>query len=242
MFAIPPPRIEDVDLRQQMVDDHDLVADLRPAEDRRERPLRVLEQPAEHRDLALHQEPGIGRQEPRDPDGRRVRAVGGPERVVDEDVGVRGEGRGEVRVVLLLLGVEPEVLEEDRLARTHPLDGVLCPDAERIAGHRDIAAEQLAEALADRPEPEAVLDLAVGPAEMAREHDPRPVVEERDDRRQGGPDPGVVGDLAVRERDVEVDSDEDALARGVEVADGQLVHRGVATIRLRRGGGPRRTR
>ena len=35
---------------------------------------------------------------------------------------------------------------------------------------------------------------------------------------------GVVGDLAVRERDVEVDAHEDALARGVEVADGQLVH------------------
>ena len=34
----------------------------------------------------------------------------------------------------------------------------------------------------------------------------------------------VVGDLAVRERDVEVDADEDALARDVRVADRELVH------------------
>ena len=38
----------------------------------------------------------------------------------------------------------------------------------------------------------------------------------------------VVGDLAVRERDVEVDADEDALAGDVRVADGELVHRSAA--------------
>ena len=37
-------------------------------------------------------------------------------------------------------------------------------------------------------------------------------------------DARVVGDLAVRQRDVEVDADEDALAGDVDVADGELVH------------------
>ena len=39
-----------------------------------------------------------------------------------------------------------------------------------------------------------------------------------------GPDPRVVGDLAVRERDVEIDPHEDPFAGDVRVADGLLVH------------------
>ena len=220
----PAAEDEEVDLRQEVLDDLDLVADLRSAEDRRERPLRVLEEPAQDADLALHQEARVGRQEPGDPDRRGVGPMGRPERVVHEDVGVRRERLGELRVVLLLLRVEAEVLEEDRLARPHPLDGVLGADPERVAGHGHVPPQELAQALADRPQPEPVLDLAVGPAEVAGEDDLRARAEERRDRRQGGPDARVVGDLAVGERDVEVDADEDALARGVEVADGQLVH------------------
>ena len=70
-----------------------------------------------------------------------------------------------------------------------------------------------AQALGDRPEPEAVLDLAVGPAEMAGQDDPRALAEQVADRRDRGADARIVGDLAVLERDVEVDADEDALAR-----------------------------
>ena len=107
----PAAEDEHVDLGQQVVDDADLVGDLGAAEDRGERPLGVLEQLGEHLDLALHQEPGVGRQQLRDADRRGVRAVSGPERVVDVDVGVGRERRGEGRVVLLFLDVEAEVLE-----------------------------------------------------------------------------------------------------------------------------------
>ena len=51
------------------------------------------------------------------------------------------------------------------------------------------------------------------------------------DGRDRRADARVVGDLAVVERDVEVDADEDPLARDVDVADGQLVH---AVMRCRR--------
>ena len=104
--------------------------DLGAAEDRRERPLRVLEELREHLDLALHQQPGVGRQELGDADGRGVGAMGGPERVVDVDVArTTASACGELRVVRLLLGVEAQVLEEQHLARPEPLDGVLRPDA-----------------------------------------------------------------------------------------------------------------
>ena len=121
--------------------------------------------------------------------------------------------------------MEAEVLEEDRLAGPHPLDGILRADPERIAGDRHVAAEQLAQPLADRAKTEPVLDLPVGPAEMARQDHPGPFVQEGHDRRQRGADARVVGDLAVRQRDVEVDADEDALPGRVEVPNGQLVHR-----------------
>ena len=125
-----------------------LSRDLGAAEDRGERSLGRLEQLREHLDLALHQQPGVRRQQLGDPDGRGVRAMRGPERVVDVDVGIRRQRGGERRVVLLLLGMEAEVLEEEDLARAEALDGVLRADAERVAGDRHVAAEQLGQPLA----------------------------------------------------------------------------------------------
>jgi len=215
---------QDVDLRQEVVDDADLVRDLGPAQDRRERPPRILEETAEHLDLTFHEEPGVGRQDLGDADRGCVCAMGCPERVVDVDVGVGGELRGECRVVLLLRGMEAEVLQEDRLARAHSLHGILGAGAKRVTGDGHIATKELRQALADGPQPQAVLDLPIRASEMTGEDDLGAVGEEARDRRQGGPDPGVVGDLAVGQRNVEVDAHEDALARGVEVADRQFVH------------------
>ena len=56
------------------------------------------------------------------------------------------------------------------------------------------------------------------------------------DRREGGPDPEVVGDLAVVERDVEVGADQDPLPResiefGLEILErGDVAHRVFATF------------
>ena len=182
----------------------------------------ILEQAREHRDLALHQEARVGRQELGDADRARMGAVRGPERVVHVDLGVVRELAGERRVVLLLLGVEAEVLEEEELAVAQPLHGVDRADAERVAGDRHVAAEELRQALGDRPQAEAVLDLAIGPAEVAREDHPRPVGQEVVDRRDRGTDARIVGDLAVLQRDVEVDANEDALPGDVDVADVSL--------------------
>ena len=100
-----------------------------------------------------------------------------------------GERRGEGRVVLLLLGVEAEVLEQQHLARPQPLDGVLGADAERVAGDRDVPPEQLRSAAAPtgrsrRPS----WTLPSGrPRWLARMTD-APCVEQGVDRRDRGPD------------------------------------------------------
>lgn len=234
---------EHVDLGQQVVDDLDLVGHLRAAEDRRERSGRRLEQVRQGDDLALHEQARVGRQELRDADRRGMRAMRGTERVVDEDVGVTGQRRREARVVGLLLLVEAQVLEQEQFAGAEALDRVLGADAERVAGDRDVAPDELGQAQADRPQPERVLDLAVRPPEVARQDDPRLRVEERGDRRNRRTDARIVADLAVGDRDVEVDSDEDALAGDVDVADRQPVHRAIRLpLRPRPGDAPRRTR
>ena len=57
-----------------------------------------------------------------------------PECVVDVDVGVRRQRPGEDRIVVLLFGVEAEVLEQEDLPRAEALDGILRADPERVAG------------------------------------------------------------------------------------------------------------
>ena len=70
----------------EVCQDAELVVDLGPAGDEHERPLDVAEQPAEHLELLLEQEPGVGREEVRDALGRRVCAMRRSESVEDEEV------------------------------------------------------------------------------------------------------------------------------------------------------------
>ena len=244
VLAIPPPRMTRSTFVSRLSRTLILSDTLAPPRIAANGSLGVLEELREHRDLALHQQPGVGRQELGDPDGRGVGAVGRPEGVVDVDVRVRRQLLGELRVVLLLLGVEAQVLEEEELARPESLDRILGADAQRVAGHRDVAPEQLGQTLRRR----AAGGGRPGPCRRAgrggsRGRRARPAPRRWTDRRQGGPDARVVGDLAVLERDVEVDADEDTLAGRVEVANGELVH-GAGPIRpgRRRAGGPRRSR
>ncbi len=87
----------------------------------------------------------------------------------------------------------------------------------------------MTEALRTRAAEEAkALDvLANEVADIVVPQEAHALLQEVLDGGQGRPDAGVVGDLPVLERHVEIDADEDALARRVEVANGALVHGGV---------------
>ena len=107
--------------------------------------------------------------------------MGRAERVVHEDIGVRREGLRELRVVLLLLGVEAQVLEEQQLARLAAGDRVLGarrPSASPVTGTARRAARERRCATGRRRR--RVLDLAVGPAQVTGEDDARAL------RRAGG--------------------------------------------------------
>ena len=113
-----PPPISSLSTRgKQVLDDVDLARHLRPADDRDERPLRVPERIAQVVELLLHEEARRRlRHELRDALGRGVGAVRAAERVVDVDVRQRRELLGEGGIVLLLGGVEAQVLEQEDAA------------------------------------------------------------------------------------------------------------------------------
>ncbi len=147
--------------------------------------------------------------------------MGRAEGVVHIDVGEGGEAAGEVVAVLRLGLVEAEVLEEQHFAGGEALRRLFRGRAYAVFDemHRD--AEALAERVRDDGQGELGLALALGPAQMGSQHHARLRGEQAFERRQGGPDPAVVGDPTVGERHVQVRADEDAKAG--EVACGEQV-------------------
>ena len=124
-------------------------------------------------------------------DDRRVGPVGRPEGVVHVQVEALDQLVDEGGVVGLLARVEAEVLEQ--------LD----------------ARRQLGQPLPHRRHRVALVGLALGPAEVGAGHDGRPVLLQPLDRGQGGPNPQVVVDLPVRDRNIEVGAEKDPLPRGI---------------------------
>ena len=89
---------ERVDLREQVLDERDLVGDLGAAEHGDQRPRRGLEDAAQRLQLAPHEQAGRGRlQVARDGRDRGVGAVRGREGVVDVEVGQRRPGAARSR-------------------------------------------------------------------------------------------------------------------------------------------------
>jgi hypothetical protein len=120
--------------------------------------------------------------------------------------------------------MEPEVFEQNRAAtwrrrRVDAIDGALHLVADTLIDERDRPAEQFAEPVRNRAQAELRILFSLRPAQMAREHCGRAVVERVLNRRQAGAQPRVVVNPSVFQRHVEVDANEDALAFEVEILD-----------------------
>ena len=142
--------------------------------------------------------------------------MGAAEGVVDEDIAESGELLGEGGVVGLLFGVEAEVFKQEGLAGLE-VAGELGGDlSDAIGGEGDVlvvaddVVEECAEAVDDGAEAHALDGLAFGTAQVRGEDDLGLVAEGVLDGGDGLADARVVGDDAVFEGNVEVDTDEDA--------------------------------
>ena len=214
---------EGVDLAEQVVDDVQLIRDLRAAEDGDERTGGIGQRLAHHRDLFLDQVAADGGQVLRHAGGRGVRAVHGAEGVGNVHVGKRGEFLDEGIVVLLFTRIEPGVFKQDDLSVFQRGGFRLRVGTDRVGGERDLHAEQFGEPDGDGGQTVFRVDLPLRLAHMGAEDDLRALTHQVLDGGKRLDDPLVRGDDPVLLRDVEVAADEHALALDVNVFNGFLV-------------------
>ena len=92
--------------------------------------------------------------------------------------------------------------------------------ADAVRDEPDGPAERLGEGRRHGRQRILRVGLALGLPEMRRADDPRPAVEDRPDGRQRLDDPRGVENLAARQRDVEVDAQEDRLPLEGQLGEG----------------------
>ena len=185
-----------------------------------ERTLRPRERLAERVELGDKERTGAGDGgEADDAMGRSLGTVRGAEGVHHVDVARRGHAPRQGLVVGLLPFEETHVLAEarSRPARLHAVQPVL--------DQPHITSEQLPESARDRGERERGIGRAFPrQPEVRHHHHPGAGTRCLPQRRKGGPEPGVAGDRAVLDGDVQILADEHAPAREVQIGHGEDVH------------------
>ena len=95
-----------------MLDQRQFVGDLRPTQNRDKRPRGRRQQLSEIFDLPLHQQTcRLHGDDVRNADDGGVGPMRRAERIVDVDLGQPGQRLGEMRVVLLLFHMKPQIFE-----------------------------------------------------------------------------------------------------------------------------------
>ena len=132
-----------------------------------------------------------------------------PERVVHIEIAERREHLRKLRIVFLLAGPKPGVLDEgDAATRQPPCCGYT---GRRIGNELDRRAEQFLQVADNLLERVLGIGAALRPAQVREQHDPRALLAQVLNRGERRAQPRVVGDLAVLERDVEVHPHQRAL-------------------------------
>ena len=150
-------------------------------------------------------------------DDRGVLAVGGGEGVVDVEVLTFDEALDEARVVVLLAGVEAQVVHELHLG------------------------DQLGQPVADGAQLEAGIAAAPGPAEVGGDGDVGAAAHQPLEGGGGGPDAKIVDHPVPADGDVEVAADEHPLPPdGRQILELGQVVRGKAGPHLAHDGARRR--
>ena len=132
---------------------------------------------------------------------------------------VRQAGKllGELGIVGFFFGMEAQILQQQGLALFQSSGHLLGFGADAVGTEADVFSarqflvQQHAQAFGRRLEAHRRIGLALGPAKMGDQDQPRPVAQRVFDGGQGFADAGVVDDAAVFERDIEIDPHEDAV-------------------------------
>ena len=155
----------------------------------------------------------------RDAFRRRMCAMRGAERVVDEDVAKFCDLLREDRIVLLFAGMEARVLQKKDIAILELRDGRFRDVADAIIGECHLTPNSFGERLRNRLQRHGRHDLALRPVEMGQHDHPRALFRKLADGGRLAVDAQRVADLAILHWHVQVGADEDALSLHVQVIE-----------------------
>ena len=206
-----------VDARKQVLDDAELVADLRAAEDDRVRTLGVLGEAVEHVELLLDQAAGGRRQDLGELVDARLLAVHDAEAVRDERVAEFGELARRTRArSASSFAVSPGLNRRFSMTATSPSSSAATAswaDSPTVSRANATGLPSSSDSrCGDRCEAVLRVGRAVGAPEVRADDDAGALIDEGVERGQRRTHAAVVRDDAVLQRNVEVTADDDALA------------------------------
>ena len=170
-------------------------------------------------DLALHRQPGIGRQQMRHAFGRAMGAVSRGKGVIDIEIAEPGQRRCKSRVIGFLAGLKTGVLQQQNIAIAHIGDGGSSIIPDQVIDKINGLAEQVSERLRHRLQRQTGDAATLGATEMRQQDYFRAGFAQEINGRQGRLQTGIVGDDPILHRHVEIDAHEHALAGQFSVLD-----------------------
>ena len=154
------------------------------------------------------------------------------EGVVDVQVTELCQLPSELRGIGLFSGVEPQILEQQGLARFEFRGELLSQLADAVRGEGDIfrwpehVIKQLSQTVDDGPEAQGLYPLALGPAEVRTEDHLGLVTEGVLDSRNRLADAGIISDFGAigGQRNVEIHANQNALICKIKITNRKLGH------------------
>src|SRR5688572_9145945 len=144
-------------------------------------------------------------------------AVRGPESVVHINVAKARQLPRKCIVVLLLLFMKTQVLQQQQIAVLHRFAFSSNVVADTVFSKGNLFSQQTGKVLGHGVQAVLLDTLPLGTTEVRSQYHARALIEGVVNRRKAGPDARVVFNLAIFDRNVEIDADEDALTLQIDV-------------------------
>ena len=149
--------------------------------------------------------------------------MGRAECVVDVLLGGSRQLAGEIKIVLHLPGMEPQVFQQQDLSRSERVHGPLDRRPQAIPDETNRTSQQRRETAGHRLQRQRRVTHTLGPAQVGRQHHSRALIDGDPEGRDRGPDPGVVRNPSGTDGHVVIDSEKERSSRQLQVLNRSLL-------------------
>ena len=152
---------------------------------------------------------------------RGMRPMGTGKGVADINLAKSGQRCREIRIVGLLAGMEPQILHHQHIAVGKTFHCCVASGSGHIALDRHLAPQQCGQRRGNGCHRHFGNHLALWPAKMGQDHQPRPGLAKRPEPGKNPPDAGVVPDHPVGNRHIQIKPHKTPFAGGVDLVNEQ---------------------